>query len=51
MEFYANLLYLAKAAKLTNIGKSEAATDQFIEGLRSNAIKKQLLFDERRGKH
>ena len=51
MEFYENLLYLAKAAKLTNIDKSEAATDQFIEGLRSNSIKKQILVDERRGEH
>ena len=48
-EFYANLLYIAKAAKVTNVDKSEAAKDQFIKGLRSNTIKKQLLFAEKRG--
>ena len=48
-EFYANLLYLAKAAKVANVDKSDVAKDQFVKGLRSNTIKKQLLFAEKGG--
>ena len=33
LEFYANLLYLAKAAKLTNINGNTACKDKFIDGI------------------
>ena len=43
LEFYANLLYLARSAKITNIDNSVACKDKFIDGIRNVQIKRKLL--------
>ena len=43
LEFYTNLLYLVKAAKLTNVNDNVACKDKFIDGLRNVKIKRKLL--------
>ena len=46
LEFYANLLYLAKAAKFTNVNNNVSCKDKFIDGLRNPHIKRKLLENE-----
>ena len=46
LEFYANLLYLAKSAKFTNVDNNVSCKDTFIDGLRNTHIKRKLLENE-----
>ena len=46
LEFYANLLYLAKSAKFTNVDNNVSCKDKFIDGLRNAHIKRKLLENE-----
>ena len=43
LEYFGNLLYLAKSAKYPNIEKNTAVKDKFIDGIKSTPIKKRLL--------
>ena len=46
LQFYSNLLYLAKSAKITNVNHSTACKDRFVDGIKSTYIKRKLLEDE-----
>ena len=46
LEFYANLLYLPKTAKLTNVNNNVACKEKFIDSLRNIQIKRKLLGQE-----
>jgi len=46
LEFYSNLLYLAKSAKMINVNNNTNCKDRFIDGLKSTYIKRKLLEEE-----